>query len=118
MADYHDRWIDCPAGEIRIRAYYFPWGTKRIPYSSLTSIRRVAISAMHGQFRIWGTANPRYWAGLDPSRPSKQVGFVIDLGKAVCPFVTPEDPDAFEAAVRSHADLGTPLGTAPPGPVI
>lgn len=118
MADYQDHWIECTDSEIRIRAYYVPWGTKRIPYSSVKSMRRASISAMRGQFRIWGTANPRYWAGLDPRRPSKQVAFVLDLGKAVCPFVTPDDPDAFESAVRSHTDLGTALGTAPRGPII
>ena len=118
MAEYHDRWIDCTAGEIRIRAYYFPWGTKRIRYSSLKSMRRVSISHMRGQFRFWGTANPGYWASLDLRRPFKEVGFALDLGKRVSPFVTPDEPDAFEAAVRSHADLGTPPDTAPPGPVI
>ena len=29
---YRDRWIECTPDEIRIRGYYFPWGTKRIPY--------------------------------------------------------------------------------------
>lgn len=118
MADYQDRWIDCTADEIRIRGYYFPWGTKRIRYSSLRDLQRVSISAMRGQFRIWGTANPRYWASLDPRRPSKQTGFLLDLGKVVRPFVTPDDPDAFEAAVRSHADLVGPPVTPGPGPVL
>lgn len=118
MADYHDRWIDCTNDEIRIRAYYLPWGTKRIPYSSLKAMRRVAMSAMRGQLRIWGTADLHYWAGLDPYRPSKETGFVLDLGKMVSPFVTPDEPDAFETAVRSHTDLGTPPETTAPGPII
>ena len=108
MTDYHDRWIDCVGGEIRIRGYYFPWGTKRIPYSSVRRLERVQLSAMRGQFRIWGTANPRYWASFDPRRRSRRVGFVVDLGKAVSSFVTPDDPDAFESAVRDGARLGTP----------
>ncbi len=29
---YRDRWIECTPEDIRIRGYYFPWGTKRIPY--------------------------------------------------------------------------------------
>jgi len=28
---YKDRWIECTPDQIRIRGYYFPRGTKRIP---------------------------------------------------------------------------------------
>ena len=35
--EYHDRWIDCTHQELRIRGYYFPWGTKRIPYGKLAA---------------------------------------------------------------------------------
>lgn len=43
----------------------------------------------------------RYWSNFDTSRPSKNVGFVLDLGAHIRPFVTPDDPEAFEAALRS-----------------
>jgi hypothetical protein len=118
MPEYHDRWIVCTPAEIRIRGYYFPWGTKRIPYSAIRGVRRVATSAMRGRFRIWGTTNPRYWASLDPGRPSKRVAFVLDLGRVVSPFVTPDDPDAFEAVVRLHAELAASPAETPPGPVV
>ncbi|MGH2864990.1 MAG: hypothetical protein ACRDJX_07035 [Solirubrobacteraceae bacterium] len=62
------------------------------------------MGALTGRGRIWGTANPRYWANLDPARPRKRVGFVLDLGRPVRPFLTPDDPDAFEAALSSHSD--------------
>ena len=60
---FRDRWIECNSNEIRIRVYYVLWGTKRVPYSSIRSVRRVALSTFRG---IWGTASPRYWASLDP----------------------------------------------------
>jgi hypothetical protein len=63
MAEYRDHWIECAVDEIRIRGYYFPWGTKHIPYRSIRSVRRVALSATRGRGRIWGTANPRYCSG-------------------------------------------------------
>jgi hypothetical protein len=113
MGTYRDGWIECTSDEIRVRGYYFPWGTKRIPYGSIRSMRRVSLSAMRGQLRIWGTANPRYWASLDPSRPSKSVGFVMDLGKAVRPFLTPDDPGGFEAAIRAHTSLGVSDDASP-----
>lgn len=105
MTTYRDRWIECTADEVRVRAYYFPWGTKRIPYGRIRGMQRVAMSIFRGQARIWGTSNLQYWASLDPKRPTKRVAFVFDLGRSVHPFLTPDDPDAFEAAVREHADL-------------
>ena len=90
---YRDRWIDCSPDRIRIRGYYFPWGTKRIPCSSVRSVRRVDIGAFTGKGRIWGTANPRYWASLDPQRRNKRVGLILDVGRFVRPFITPDDPD-------------------------
>lgn len=106
MADYSDRWITCDADGLRIRAYYFPWGTKRIPYGSIRGLTRVELSAARGRGRVWGTANPRYWASLDPGRPRKHVGLVLDLGRPVRPLITPDDPDAVEAILRARASLG------------
>lgn len=52
---------------------------------------------------IWGTVDPRYWASLDPGRPSKRVALILDLGRGVSPVVTPDDPDAVAAIIREHA---------------
>lgn len=115
---YRDRWIECTPDAIRIRGYYFPWGTKHIPYNSIRAIARVQIGALRGQGRIWGTANPRYWASLDPQRPRKTTALILDVGRSVQPFITPDDPDAVEAAIRQHANLSpTPDGGAH-GPII
>jgi hypothetical protein len=100
-----DRWIECTPDEIRIRGYYFPWGTKRIPYGSIRGYRRVDLSAVRGRPRIWGTANPRYWASLDPGRPGKRQALILDLGRLVRPFITPDDPDAVERAIRERAHV-------------
>jgi hypothetical protein len=35
------------------------------------------------------------------------VGFVLDIGSAVRPFVTPDDPAAFEAELQTHLLDGT-----------
>jgi hypothetical protein len=118
MTEYRDRWIECTENEIRIRGYYFPWGTKHIPYRSIRSVRRVQLSAISGKGRIWGTANPRYWASLDPRRPLKSSGLILDLGRFVRPFVTPDDCDAVEAIIRRHARLEGPGGAAEAGPVV
>lgn len=117
MAHYRDRWIQATPEGIEIRGYYFPWGTKRIPYDAIRSVRRVAIGALTGKARIWGTANPRYWASLDPGRPRKRVALILDLGRPVQPLLTPDDPDAFETALRENAGLDAAKGVAR-GPIV
>lgn len=74
-ARYKDRWIECTDEELRIRGYYLPWGTKRIRYADIQSVRRVQLGVLRGRGRIWGTANPRYWASLDPARPGSTPGW-------------------------------------------
>jgi hypothetical protein len=100
---YKDRWIECTADELRIRGYYFPWGTKHIPYGSIREIRRVAMGTFTGKGRIWGSTTLRYWASLDPSRPGKKTALILDIGRHVLPFITPDDPQAVEAAIREHS---------------
>ncbi|MHB8380462.1 MAG: PH domain-containing protein [Acidimicrobiales bacterium] len=104
--DYRDSRIECAPTTLRIHWYYFPFGTKDVAYSSLKDVRRVVISTLRGKLRIWGTGTFRYWVNLDVRRPAKKFGFILDNGKAVKPFVTPDDPDAFEAVVRERAGLG------------
>ena len=94
---YADRWIRCTDTGIAVRGYYFPWGTKHIPYGAVRGTERVDLSAARGRARIWGTANPGYWASFDPGRTRKKQAVVLDLGTKVRPFLTPDDPDAFEA---------------------
>lgn len=68
------------------------------------------IGALTGRLRLWGTANPRYWAHLDLLRPRKKVAFILDTGHVVCPFLTPDDPDTFESALISHCDVSVERG--------
>lgn len=105
MTDYRDRWIECTSDEVRVRGYYFPWGTKRIPYKNIRGVTQVKLTALRGKGRIWGTANPRYWLSLDPQRPRKNCGLVLDLGRYVHPFITPDDCDEVERIIRQRAGL-------------
>jgi hypothetical protein len=114
---YTDGWVTCAEDEIRVRGYYFPWGTKRIPYARIRAVRRVRLSAGRGRGRIWGTANPRYWASLDWKRPTKHLALVLDLGRRVHPFLTPEDSDAALEVIRRHVAVDVTDDDAP-GPFI
>jgi hypothetical protein len=114
---YTDGWVTCAEDEIRVRGYYFPWGTKRIPYARIRAVRRVRLSAGRGRGRIWGTANPRYWASLDWKRPTRHLALVLDLGRRVHPFLTPEDSDAALEVIRRHVAVDVTDDDAP-GPFI
>ncbi len=99
---YRDRWVECGPDALRIHGYYFPWGTKTIPYAEIRDARRVDVDLLHGGGRIWGTSHPRYWFHLDPRRPAKSAGLVLDVGRRVRPFITPDDPAAAALALRAH----------------
>ena len=117
-ATYSDRWIDLTDEEIVIRGYYIPWGTKRIPYARVRHVTRVSLGAFNGRARVWGTANPGVWASLDPRRPSKRSGFLIDHGRAVTPLITPDDPGRAEAALRAHLPGGVVTGGSRRAPIV
>jgi hypothetical protein len=107
MADlYHDRWITCTDDAIVVRWYYL-WGPKRIPYAAIRSAKRVDLGTFRGNLRIWGSANPRYWASLDPARPGKSAALILDVGTPVRPFITPDDVRAVESILVEHAHLAS-----------
>jgi len=112
-AEYVDPRIEATAEGLRIRHYYLPFGDKRVRWEEIRAVGRVEVGALHGRLRIWGTANPRYWANLDPGRPRKKVGFVLDLGRGVRPFLTPDEPEAFEVALRAHTEAPVEERPAP-----
>jgi hypothetical protein len=112
--DYDDGVITCNAEGIEIRRYYFPSGSKHVKYGQIKGLERIDMSPLKGKWRIWGTGNFKIWANLDTKRPHKEVAFIIDNGKSVKPFVTPDDPDAFETVVRERAGLGPSTGGSSP----
>jgi len=103
--------IVCDETSIKISRYY-PMASKTIPFSSIKGVQRVTLSATRGRARLWGTMNLRYWANLDMKRTRKSTGLILDLGKFVKPYITPDDTDALESLLREKAGLG------PAGPTI
>jgi hypothetical protein len=59
-----------------------------------------------------GTANPRFWAHLDPGRPRKPWALVLDVGARVRPVVTPDDADAVLSVLRQRAHGAQIAGAA------
>jgi len=106
---YRDRWIECTDDGVLIHGYYFPWGTKRVPFSSIRTVRRVPLGS-GSRGRIWGSTTLRYWASLDPRRPGKTTALILDTGAAILPFITPDDPAAVEAVILGHSSAGSVTG--------
>ena len=103
--DYSDPRIKIGPDGLHISGYYIPWGTKNIPFEAIRSVRRVNMGWLTGRIRLWGTANPGYWAHLDLKRPGKRVAFIVHTGKSIGAFITPDDPDAFQSALLAHVNV-------------
>lgn len=116
VENYRDKGVIGGDDAIELRHYYL-WGSKIVPYSSIVGVQRVTLAPLKGKARIWGSANMGYWANLDSKRPSKDEGLVLDVGKRVKPFISPDDCDAVEALIRERAHLG-PAGPTIPAPVL
>lgn len=117
MSDlYRDAWITCAADAIHIR-WYYPWGSKTVPYSRIRGAELVRMAVFAGKGRIWGTANPRYWASLDPRRRSKELALILDVGGPVRPYLTPDDPRAVAEIVKERTGLSG-IPELDSGPVI
>jgi hypothetical protein len=85
-------------------AWYYPWGAKRIGYSSIRSVQRLPLTGANKvrQWRIWGSGDFVHWWNLDPGRPHKSVAFVLDVGRRIKPTITPDDPEAVERILGEH----------------
>ncbi len=97
---YDDGEILCDSEGILIRRYY-PWGSKRVSYSTVKGTRRLPIRIR--TWRLWGSGDLRHWWNFDPNRPEKDVALELDTGHWIHPTITPDDIDAVEALINEHS---------------
>ena len=102
-AAYEDGKIRCDDQALTIRDYY-PWGRKRIRYSSIRGVQRIPLTGANKvrKWRIWGSGDLVHWWNLDVHRPRKNVALVLDVGRHMRPTITPDDPDAVERILAGH----------------
>jgi hypothetical protein len=98
---YDDGKIACTDTELVIRYYYFPVGTKRIPYSAIREARVVPMRFM-GKARIQCSGDFIHWFNFDIKRPRKHTGLVIYLDGRIRPTITPDDSDRVAAELTAH----------------
>ncbi|MBE9116281.1 hypothetical protein IQ249_10270 [Lusitaniella coriacea LEGE 07157] len=91
---YEDQYLTCDEDAITIHWYYFPFGSKRIPYSKIRNIRREEMNFWTGsKGRIWGMGLTPEWFHCDIKRPGKDRCITIDDGEWVKSVITPDDCD-------------------------
>jgi hypothetical protein len=100
---YEDDQVSCTDNGLAIKHYYFPAGTKRIPYSSIRDVTRMELTGLNAvrRWRIWGSGDFVHWWNLDMKRPGKKAALVLDVGRRICPTITPDDPDTVEQILSS-----------------
>jgi hypothetical protein len=98
---YDDGSIACDDADLIVRRYY-PWGAKRIPYSSIRSVNRFPLRPIRGRWRLWGSGDFRHWWNLDLGRPHKAEALEIEVGGRAVPTITPDDPEAVERILAEH----------------
>lgn len=98
---YDDGRIACDDTGVVIRWYYL-WGAKRIPYSSIRSVMHRPLSSWRRRWRLWGSGDLVHWYNLDGSRPKKKDALEIDTGGRIRPTITPDDADAVARILTEH----------------
>lgn len=100
---YDDGHIACGDDAVLIR-WYYPWGTKRIPYSAVRGVKVMPLTGANRmrKWRIWGSGDFSHWWNLDAQRPSKDTALVIDVGHRIYPTITPDNPSAVELIISGH----------------
>ncbi|RAG81583.1 hypothetical protein DN069_32005 [Streptacidiphilus pinicola] len=95
MTDYDDGGVVCDEQGLAIHRYY-PWGSKRIPYTAIRGVETLPLSDANSvrRWRIWGSGDFVHWWNLDTRRPHKDTALVLDVGRRIRPTITPDDPAA------------------------
>lgn len=104
---YEDTFITCDEQGLTIRWYYFPLGDKFVPYDLIQRVDTVELG-FEGKWRIWGMGLAPYWFHLDPGRPHKSTGILIDEGHPIKFIITPDQPQAVLEILQAKTQFARP----------
>lgn len=97
---YEDNYLVLDDDALTIKEYYFPFGSKRIPYEQIQHVSVKELGVLSGRFRVWGMDLEPYWYHLDLIRPGKKRGIALDIGQWIKPVLTPKDYDQVFALLQ------------------
>lgn len=101
MPVYEDKYVVLDEHAITIKTYYFPWGSKRIPYDDIDQVREEELDFWSGKWRIWGTRKPPQWFHLDWNRPGKPKCIILETNTGWSkPVLTPESHEKVLSLLR------------------
>ena len=98
--EYDDGLIACASDALVIRRYTLLLQPRRIPYGEIRRVTTVHLGGLR-RWRIWG-GDVRHWFNFDARRPEKPLALILDVGKAVKPTITPDDPQQVLDVLRRH----------------
>ena len=113
-----DRWITCTDDGVEITGLLLPVGHQAhsLRLDPGRAARRDDVVA--GKGPDLGHRQPALLGQPRPPAADEEVGLILDLGQFVRPFITPDDPDAVDAAITQHIGVGPGDGTTERGRVI
>lgn len=76
---YSDGLIDITDDAVVLKRYYFPFGSRRVPFSDIQRIDKEEPTLLNGKWRLWGTGTFTTWFPLDWRRPFRDRMFFITL---------------------------------------
>lgn len=74
---YSDSLIELTEDSILLRDYYYPFGSKRVPFSEIDHVLMEKPTLWTGKYRVYGTGDFRTWFAPDMSRASRDRIFVL-----------------------------------------
>ena len=76
---YSDGLVEISDEAIKLKNYYFPFGSKRVLFSEIAAVIVEEPKLINGKWRIWGSGDLRTWFPLDLKRPWRDTIFIIKL---------------------------------------
>ena len=108
---YSDKRIEVGDTGVRMKWYYFPFGTKTVAFNAIDRVLEhdMGTGAGGGRWRIWGSGDLKHWMPLDSARRRKTWMYIFILnGSRMRPCLTPDEPEAFKAALTAAGVSITP----------
>ena len=100
--DYSDSLVEVSEKGIQFRNYYFPVGSKSVPFADITSIEGKPSTIRNGKWRLWGTGDFMTWFPRDWKRPRRSRIFFLRLASQKIRIgFTVENVERFIDAVNS-----------------
>lgn len=101
MVLYEDPHIILDEVALTIKHYYFPVGSKRVPYETIRAVHDREMDFWTGKWRIWGFRVAPEWFHLDWNRPGKTRCLILDTEQGwLRPVITPESHQQVLAILR------------------